>query len=98
MILKETYTLRNGVKVPKIGLGTWQIPDGEDTYNSVTFALNNGYRHIDTAKAYGNEKVLEKQLKIREFQEKRFLLQQSCLQNVKATTLQRNALKNLWLI
>ena len=94
MILKETYTLRNGVKVPKIGLGTWQIPDGEDTYNSVTFALINGYRHIDTAKAYGNEK----QLKIREFQEKRFLLQQSYQQNVKATTLQRNALKNLWLI
>ena len=30
MILKETYTLRNSVKVPKIGLGTWQIPDGED--------------------------------------------------------------------
>mgnify|MGYP000335028135 CR=1 FL=1 len=39
MILKETYTLRNGVKVPKIGLGTWQNTDGEDTYNSVTFAL-----------------------------------------------------------
>jgi uncharacterized protein YggL (DUF469 family) len=44
------------------------------------------------------KKVLEKQSKIREFQEKRFLLQQSYQQNVKATTLQRNALKNLWLI
>ena len=63
MILKETYTLRNGVKVPKIGLGTWQIPDGEDTYNSVTFALINGYRHIDTAKAYGNEKSVGKAIK-----------------------------------
>ena len=63
MILKETYTLRNGVKVPKIGLGTWQIPDGEDAYNSVTFALNNGYRHIDTAKAYGNEKSVGKAIK-----------------------------------
>ena len=39
MILQETYTLSNGVKIPKIGLGTWQIPDGEDTYNSVMFAL-----------------------------------------------------------
>ena len=55
MILHETFTLSNGVKIPNIGLGTWQIPDGEDTYNSVMFALKNGYRHIDTAKAYGNE-------------------------------------------
>lgn len=98
MILKETYTLRNGVKVPKIGLGTWQIPDGEDTYNSVTFALNNGYRHIDTAKAYGNEKSVGKAIKDSGIPREEILLQQSCLQNVKATTLQRNALKNLWLI
>ena len=55
MVLNETFTLANGVEIPKIGLGTWQIPDGEDTYNSVMFALKNGYRHIDTAKAYGNE-------------------------------------------
>lgn len=56
MILNEMYTLANGVKVPKIGLGTWQIPDGEAAYNSVMYALKNGYRHIDTAAAYGNEK------------------------------------------
>lgn len=63
MILQETYTLANGVKIPKIGLGTWQIPDGEDTYNSVMFALKNGYRHIDTAKAYGNEASVGKAIK-----------------------------------
>ena len=63
MILQETYTLSNGVKIPKIGLGTWQIPDGEDTYNSVMFALKNGYRHIDTAKAYGNERSVGKAIK-----------------------------------
>ncbi len=56
MILQDTYTLSNGVKIPKIGLGTWQIPDGKDAYSSVMFALKNGYRHIDTAAAYGNEK------------------------------------------
>ncbi len=55
MILQETYTLSNGVTVPKIGLGTWQIPNGEETYRSVLCALKNGYRHIDTAAAYGNE-------------------------------------------
>ena len=55
MILQETYTLANGVKIPKIGLGTWQIPDGEDTYNSVMFALKNGYRHIDTCLLYTSD-------------------------------------------
>ena len=39
MILKETYSLANGVKIPKIGLGTWQIPDGEAAYGSVMAAL-----------------------------------------------------------
>ena len=60
MILKETYTLRNGVKVPKIGLGTWQIPNGKDTYDAVSYALETGYRHIDTAAAYGNEESVGK--------------------------------------
>lgn len=54
-ILKETYELYNGVKLPKIGFGTWQIEDGEDAYNSVSLALKNGYRHIDTAQGYQNE-------------------------------------------
>lgn len=63
MILNETYTLANGVKVPKIGLGTWQIPEGEDAYNSVMFALKAGYRHIDTAAAYGNEKSVGRAIK-----------------------------------
>lgn len=63
MILQNTYTLSNGVKVPKIGLGTWQIPNGEQAYNSVMFALKNGYRHIDTAAAYGNEESVGKAIK-----------------------------------
>lgn len=63
MILQDTYTLTNGVKVPKIGLGTWQIPDGEETYNSVLWALKNGYRHIDTAMAYGNEASVGRAIK-----------------------------------
>lgn len=55
MILKETYLLKNGIKIPKLGLGTWQIPDGKEAYNSTRWALEAGYRHIDTAMAYGNE-------------------------------------------
>lgn len=54
-VLTETYKLSNGVAIPKVAFGTWQIPNGDATYNSVATALKNGYRHIDTAKAYGNE-------------------------------------------
>jgi len=51
----DHFTLANGVKIPAIGFGTWQIPSGDITYNSVKEALKSGYRHIDTAQAYGNE-------------------------------------------
>lgn len=50
----DTFTLCNGVKIPCIGYGTWQTPDG-DTADAVKAAIENGYRHIDTAFAYGNE-------------------------------------------
>lgn len=51
----DFFTLANGVKIPAIGFGTWQIPPGDIAYNSVREALKAGYRHIDTAQAYGNE-------------------------------------------
>lgn len=54
MILNETYTLSSGVKIPKLGLGTWFIDDEKAT-KTVKQALSLGYRHIDTAQAYGNE-------------------------------------------
>jgi len=54
MVLEEVYTLNNGVQVPKIGFGTWMI-DNETTKQAVKDALEIGYRHIDTAQAYGNE-------------------------------------------
>lgn len=53
-ILEETFTLHNGVKIPKLGLGTWQSAP-EDAYNATLFALKNGYTHVDTAIVYGNE-------------------------------------------
>jgi diketogulonate reductase-like aldo/keto reductase len=50
-----TFTLNNGVELPVIGLGVFQTPPDE-TVAAVTAALRAGYRHIDTAAAYGNEK------------------------------------------
>ncbi|MFF3569162.1 aldo/keto reductase [Nocardia jiangxiensis] len=55
MILKETYTLSNGVHIPKLGLGTWFIDD-DKAADAVTQAISIGYRNIDTAQAYGNER------------------------------------------
>jgi len=52
---KTNFKLSNGVLIPAIGFGTWQIPNGEVAYKSVLDALRAGYRHIDTAMAYRNE-------------------------------------------
>ncbi|EMC28798.1 putative reductase [Streptococcus mutans ST6] len=51
----EAYTLINGVHIPKIGFGTWKLADGDEAYKSVSYALEVGYRHVDTAQYYGNE-------------------------------------------
>ena len=53
--LADSYLLSNGVKIPCIGYGTWQTPAGDVARDSVVAALQCGYRHIDTATAYGNE-------------------------------------------
>ncbi|WP_345240910.1 aldo/keto reductase [Pontibacillus salipaludis] len=55
MILHETYNLSNGMKVPKLGLGTWMIDD-KDVAQTVVEAGKAGYRHVDTAQAYENER------------------------------------------
>ena len=54
--ITDCYTLSNGVQIPCIGFGTWQSADGEEAYSAVRTALDCGYRHIDTAAIYGNEK------------------------------------------
>lgn len=50
----ETFTLTNGVNISKLGLGTWFIDDNQ-VVDAVKQAIQLGYRHIDTAQAYGNE-------------------------------------------
>lgn len=56
-------TLNNGVKMPQFGLGLYMIAEGDETYNSVKTALENGYRHFDCAHAYQNERSLGRAIK-----------------------------------
>lgn len=51
----ERIKLNNGVKIPTIGIGTWQIPDSEDLVKSLVSAIEKGFRYIDTAAIYENE-------------------------------------------
>ena len=60
--LTEVFKLYNGVLIPKVGYGTWQIPNSE-AYQTTLDALALGYRHVDTAKAYHNEKAVGKAIK-----------------------------------
>ena len=55
MIFSETFKLSNGVDIPKLALGTWLIDDAS-VANAVRAAVEIGYRHIDTAQAYANER------------------------------------------
>ena len=54
-ILNETDALSNGIEIPKLGLGTWFIDD-DNVADAVRAAVEIGYRNIDTAQAYGNER------------------------------------------
>ena len=56
MNARSTFKLINGVEIPVIGFGTWQTPDGEVAVSAVKQAITDGYRHIDCAAVYGNEK------------------------------------------
>jgi diketogulonate reductase-like aldo/keto reductase len=56
--IKGTVTLNNGVAMPYFGLGTWQSAEGPEVKNAVLFALDAGYRLIDTAAFYQNEKSI----------------------------------------
>ncbi|WP_372974062.1 aldo/keto reductase [Muriicola sp.] len=53
--IKGGFTLNNGVKMPYFGLGVYLSKEGQEVINAVKWALEEGYRHIDTASIYGNE-------------------------------------------
>ena len=53
--INDCAELGNGMKMPWLGFGTFQIPDGRIVVDSVKWAIKAGYRHIDTASIYDNE-------------------------------------------
>jgi len=58
----QFVTLSNGVKMPLVGFGTWELT-GQKCYETVRWALGIGYRKLDTAQVFGNEKILGKAIK-----------------------------------
>lgn len=65
----KTILLKSGYSIPVIGLGTW-LMNGRECFDSVLFALENGYRHIDTATAYENEDDIGKAIETSEISRK----------------------------
>ncbi|MCL2774824.1 MAG: aldo/keto reductase [Oscillospiraceae bacterium] len=63
MDLSSTLKLNNGVNIPVLGLGTYLSKDGDETYNAVRYAIDAGYKHIDTAEGYNNERSVGKAIK-----------------------------------
>jgi diketogulonate reductase-like aldo/keto reductase len=63
MDLKSTIKLNNGVEIPRVGFGTFKSPPGNETKQAVLWALEAGYRHVDTAAFYGNEEDVGKAVK-----------------------------------
>ena len=63
LTLDSAVTLNNGVRMPLLGLGVYQAAPGKETFDAVSAALKAGYRHIDTARFYGNEKDVGRALR-----------------------------------
>ena len=63
MNLSSRIKLNNGVEIPYFGLGTFQLKEGEEAYNAVKWAIEAGYKHIDTAMIYENEVSVGKAIK-----------------------------------
>jgi len=60
---RHVRPLADGSRLPLLGLGVWQVPNGPECVNAVRWALELGYRHIDTAQAYGNEESVGQALR-----------------------------------
>lgn len=72
-ILTETLKFSNGIEIPLIGLGVWQMSN-EEAEKTVAYALKNGYKHIDTARTYGNEEGVGRGIKASGVKREEFFL------------------------
>lgn len=61
--IKDSFVLSNEVKIPCVGFGTWNLPDADTTVDIIKTAIDCGYRHIDTAFTYYNEKSVGKAIR-----------------------------------
>ncbi|MEZ7497218.1 aldo/keto reductase [Flavobacterium sp. Arc3] len=62
--MQKYFKLNNDIKIPSVGFGTWQTPDGETGINAIKVAIENGYKHIDAAAIYANEKSVGTGIKL----------------------------------
>ncbi len=62
-VRNESFILNDEVEIPKVGLGVFKAEQGKEAYNAIRWALDLGYRHIDTAAIYGNEESVGKAVK-----------------------------------
>jgi diketogulonate reductase-like aldo/keto reductase len=60
---RRARVLADGNEIPLLGLGVWQVPNGPECEDAVRWALELGYRHVDTAQAYGNEESVGRALR-----------------------------------
>ena len=61
--ITDTFILSNGYRIPCLGFGTWQTPDGETAIHAVKSAIEAGYHHIDAAAVYENERSVGQGIK-----------------------------------
>ena len=59
----KTFKLNNGIEIPSVGFGTWRMKDQAECENAIISAINNGYKHIDTAAFYFNEQFIGEAIK-----------------------------------
>ena len=93
----KKLTLSNGVEIPQLGLGTWFIDD-DKVADAVKAAADLGYRHFDTAQAYGNGVVSAKESGHVVFREKNYSLYPRLLPSIRLTKMPKQALTRLFLI
>ena len=88
--------LNQGNKIPQLGLGVYQTADGQQTMDAVCWALEAGYRHIDTAKIYGNEKSVGDAIRESKIPRQQIFLPQSCGMMIYGPDGQRKHLMKAW--